>query len=164
MMGADIILLAPGPSMSQELAASFLGRRVGVVGNCWELAPWAEFLVANDKAWWQAYPAAQQFEGRKFSANRIPGVEMVDGMASIHNSGVLALEVAARLGARSIELHGYDMRGSHYFGPYENGLTNTGEKRRERQLAQFQAWATSHPGIRVINRTPHSALTCFPLD
>ena len=161
MMGVDIVLLATGPSMSQALAASFLGRRVGVVGNCWELAPWAEFLVANDKAWWAAYPAARDFEGRKFSANRIPGIEHVAGMQSTHNSGVLALEVAVRLGAKRIELHGFDMRGTHYFGPYENGLTNTGEKRRGRQIAQFAAWKASHPQIHVINRTPGSSLTCF---
>lgn len=160
-MAPDILLLAPGPSMNQDLAASFLGRRVGVVGNCWELAPWAEFLVAGDKAWWEAYPAARGFEGRKFSANRISGVERVEGMEPTHNSGVLALEVAVRLGARSIELHGFDMRGSHYFGPYANGLTNTGETRRVRQLAQFAAWAACHPQIRVINRTPGSALACF---
>lgn len=160
-MAHDIVLLAPGPSMSQELAASFLGRRVGVVGNCWELAPWAEFLVANDRAWWQAYPAALGFEGRKFSANRIHGVERVEGMEPAHNSGVLALEVAVRLGARRIELHGFDMRGSHYFGDYDNGLTNTSTPRRARQLAQFAAWAARHPNVHVINRTPGSALACF---
>jgi len=100
----------------------------------------------------------------KFSANRIPGVEQVPGVGCTQNSGVLALEVAVRLGAKSIELHGYDMRGTHYFGPYENGLTNTGEPRRARQLAQFAAWAACHPGVRVINRTPGSALTCFPVE
>lgn len=163
-MAPEIVLIAPGPSMNQELAASFIGRRVGVVGNCWELAPWAEFLVANDRAWWQAYPRAKLFEGRKFSANRITGVEKVDGMEPSHNSGVLALEVAVRLGARRIELHGFDMRGSHYFGDYQNGLTNTSEPRRARQLAQFAAWAARHPHIKVINRTPGSALACFPTE
>lgn len=150
--------------MSQELAASFFGRRVGVVGNCWELAPWAEFLVANDRAWWRAYPGAHQFAGRKFSANQIRGVEHVAGMEPSHNSGVLALEVATRLGARSIELHGFDMRGSHYFGDYDNGLTNAGGRQRARQIAQFAEWAARHPNVRVINRTPGSALVCFSME
>ena len=42
----EIVLLAPGPSMSQCLADSLRGGVVGAVSNCFQLAPWADFMVA----------------------------------------------------------------------------------------------------------------------
>lgn len=150
--------------MSQALADSLRGNFCGVVNNCFELAPWADFLVANDYEWWRAHPRAFEFAGRKFSANEIDGVEHVAGAKTGWNSGMLALEVAVRLGATSIDLHGFDMRGSHYFGAYANGLANTTETRRAVHLRQYREWAEQHPLITVINRTPNSALDCFPME
>ncbi|HBZ8061176.1 TPA: hypothetical protein MM161_004854, partial [Klebsiella pneumoniae] len=57
----EIDLLGPGPSASASLAERLRGRRVGVVGNAFELAPWAEFLAASDRQWWDKYPEARQF-------------------------------------------------------------------------------------------------------
>lgn len=159
----DVVLLAPGPSMSQELADSFRGQCVGVVGNCFELAPWADFMAAQDRKWWDAHPQAKEFVGRKFSANEIPGVERVKGALPNWNSGVLALYAAVHvMGATRIRLHGFDMHGSHYFGPYTNGLGNTKPERRLVHHNQYRAWAMKHAHIEVLNCTPGSALDCFP--
>lgn len=155
-------LLAPGPSMSPDLAASLRGRRVGVVGNCFELAPWAEFVAANDLSWWAAYPAAMKFAGRRFSSHKIVGVEQLQSSRHNWNSGVLALAVAAWMGATVVRLHGFDMHGSHYFGPYENGLRNTPRDRREVHKQQYAQWGRQNRSVSVINCTPGSALTCFP--
>jgi hypothetical protein len=161
----EIVLLAPGPSMSQGLADSLRGHVVGVVSNCFLLAPWADFLVAQDRQWWLKHPEAQQFKGRKFSANRmIPGVERVERSFTNWNSGVLALQVCVQLGAASIRLYGFDMRGTHFFGPYTNGLSNTTPSRRAVHLNQYAVWARRNPGIQVINCTPGSALQCFPFE
>lgn len=146
--------------MSQALADGFRGQWVGVVSNCFELAPWADFLVAQDAAWWAAYPQAKRFLGRKFSSQMIDGVERIDGPSSL-NSGCLALTVAAKLGASLIRLYGFDMHGTHFFGPYDNGLKNTVEARRQIHLRQYDAWAKANPGIEVINCTPGSAIRCF---
>lgn len=160
----EIDLLGPGPSASAGLAEHLRGRRVGVVSNAYELAPWAEFLAANDRQWWDKYPAARQFVGAKYSSHRIGGVNLLAGAATNWNSGVLALAVAVHLGARLIRLHGFDMHGTHFFGPYANGLANTAPARREVHKRQFELWAQMHPQVVVLNCTAGSALQCFPFE
>lgn len=155
-------LCAPGPSMSQELVDGLKGKRVGVVGRVFELAPWADVLVANDEEWWVKYPEAFAFKGRKFSANRIAGVEVCEPGASNLNSGTLALQALSNLGATTIYLHGFDHHGSHYFGPYDNGLVNTPDHARLIHLRQFQGWAAMNRHVNVVNCTKGSALDCFP--
>lgn len=158
------ILLAPGPSMSQELADSVRGRRVGVVSNAFQLAPWADFLAATDSSWWRSYPAAHEFKGDKFSPNHVKGVERVrHGLInSSINSGVLGLECAKRKGATRILMVGFDMHGSHFFGEYKNGLKNTSSARRKQHLIQYAQWARANKGIQVINCTQGSHLKVFP--
>lgn len=160
----EVHLCAPGPSMSLALVDSLKGQRVGVVGRVFELAPWAEFLVANDAEWWEKYPHALQFKGRKFSHNRIDGVERCEPGASNLNSGVLAMQAALNMGAEVIRLHGFDHHGTHYFGPYTNGLVNTPEHTRLIHLRQFQAWKALNAHVTVINCTKGSALDCFPFE
>lgn len=161
----EVVLLAPGPSMSQDVADRFKGRPVGVVGNCFELAPWADFLAAQDRKWWCAHPQAKDFTGRRFSANEIARVERVKGALPNWNSGVLALYAAVhKVGATRILLYGFDMHGTHYFGPYTNGLGNTKPNRRLVHLNQYRAWAMKHPHIEVLNCTKGSALDCFAFD
>lgn len=160
----QFILLLPGPSMSQALADSVSGHRVGAVNNCYELAPWAEFIAATDKRWWQFNQDAHQFAGMKFSANEIDGVGKIRAkhVTTGSCSGVLGLEVAKILGARRIILLGADLQGSHFFGPYTNGLANTTDDRRELHKKQFAAWGAHNSHIDVINCTPGSALEAFP--
>lgn len=143
-----------------------------MVNDCYQLAPWAEALCAQDHAWWKVHPDALQFAGRKFSANKIAGVEQVqsDYVQRPSSSGVLALEVARRMvageGEKEIELHGFDNRGAHYFGLHPVPLHNTTPDRFkvfEGQLASLGG-EMKKAGIQIINRTPGSALTCFPLE
>lgn len=135
---------------------------LGVVGNAYELVPGATFLVAADRGWWLKHPEAASFEGRKFC--NTPGVHEYIGLPPELNSGVLALTVAVRLGAKRIRLYGFDMHGSHFFGPYQNGLRNTSETRRAVFLKQYEEWAKANSRISVLNCTPGSALTCFPRE
>lgn len=151
--------------MSRELAESVRGNRVCVVGNTYELAPWADVLVANDAKWWRLHPEAHGFAGRKFSANKIAGVEQIqpNTYGSRSNSGVLALDCLRNLGATRVVLLGFDMHGSHFFGKYTNGCANTNDQRRRIHLAQYARWAKRNQDIQVINCTPGSALQCFPM-
>lgn len=157
-------LLGPGPSACLALADRLRGRRVGVVNNAFELAPWADFLAAADRAWWLAYPAALQFEGARYSGNMLSGVQQLAGVETNWCSGVLGLEAAASHGAELIRLHGFDMHGSHFFGRYDNGLRNTEAKHRRTHCQQFAHWAAAHPHVQVINCTPGSQLLCFPFE
>lgn len=162
----QFVLLAPGPSMSQAVADSVRGQKVGVVTSAYPLAPWADFLAATDVQWWLKNPEARKFAGRKFSPNRIgDGVEKIRTklVISCCNSGVLALECAKRLGATRILLLGFDMGLGHYFGQYTNGLSNTTAQRRVVHHAQFASWAKANRDIEVLNCTPGSALQAFPM-
>lgn len=159
-------LLAPGPSASAELAARAGHLPLGAVGCAWELAPAARFIASADAAWWRSYPEAAAVPVPRFCMGTPPrGVEQVRMPEigwSVVNSGVLALECARRAGATRILLLGFDMRGSHFFGSYTNGLSNTTEAKRRVHLAQYARWARLHKAIEVINCTPGSALHCFP--
>jgi hypothetical protein len=159
------VLLAPGPSMSQQLADSVRHMPRGAINNAYELAPDADFLAANDMAWWRNHPKAHDFAGRKFSANQIPKVERVlNSVVVCHsNSGVLALECARQMGATEIIMLGFDFHGTHFFGSYKNGCSNTQENKRLVHHKQFDQWAKSNKKIKVVNCTPNSRLMVFPM-
>lgn len=157
------VLLAPGISMSQELADSVRGKAmVGVITSAWPLAPWADFLAANDIKWWKKNPDAKSFAGRKFSANHIAGVERLSNMRPDRSSLVIGMEAAVKLGATRIALLGVDHRGTHYFGPYTDGCRNTSMKRRGEHAVQYQIWSRMNPEIEVINCTEGTDLRVFP--
>lgn len=160
-----IALLAPGPSLTHEVVAKVRHLMVGAVTSAFPLAPWADFLAANDASFWRLFKGARDFAGRKFSANHIAGVERVQSpvVGSSTSSGVLALEVArTRYQGETILLLGFDNHGTHFFGPYSGGLSNTPPSRREAHAKQFEQWSRAHKGVTVWNCTPDSALTCFP--
>lgn len=164
-------ILATGPSMSQAVADSVRDYPVVVVvNNAYQLAPWAHALAAQDHAWWNLHTDALQFKGRKFSANKIEGVEQVfsDFVKRPSSSGVLALEITRRLCSGNhdveIELHGFNNSGTHYFGTHPEPLQNTSSERFgvfEQQIADLGGEMVK-AGIRIVNKTPNSALRCFP--
>ena len=158
-------LLAPGPSATAEDAERVrsAGLPLGAITSAFELAPWADFIAATDGGWWRKYPEVKQLAGRKYTMHEVRRVERVKvpGYVAV-NSGVLGLECAKKHGATRVLLLGFDMHGSHYFGPYRNGLANTSEAKRRMHLTQYARWKRANPAIEVINCTPGSALTCFP--
>lgn len=158
-----VALLAPGPSATREQAESVWPLPLGVVGCAFQLAPWADFIASSDAKWWRTYPEAMQLPERYCMANHVRDVERIRmGIATCCNSGVLALEVAKRKGATRILLLGFDMHGSHFFGKYTNGLTNTIPAKRKQHLVQYAQWKRMNPGVEVINCLRTSSLLCFP--
>lgn len=157
-------VLAPGPSASAALAEKVRDLPLVVVGNAFELAPWAQIVAASDAAWWRSFPTARALPAAKFCMTTSPHAERVriDAMGAVVNSGVLGLECAVRAGATRILLLGADMRGDHFFGPYRNGLRNTAPHQRAQHLKQYAAWARLNREVEVLNCTPGSALDCFP--
>src|SRR5690606_22558214 len=89
-------LLAPGPSASAEDAERVraAGIPLGVIGNAFQLAPWADCLAATDSAWWRKYREAMTRPGAKYTMHQVKGGERVKvaGYVSV-NSGVLGMEV-----------------------------------------------------------------------
>jgi len=154
-------ILATGSSMSQSVADSVRGRcSVIAVSDAFRLAPWADALVSSDPQWWRANPDALNFAGDKYRAKRQEDVANVHGVAapSGSNSGLLALIVAEMLGATKALLLGYDMGGTHFFGPHTKGLMNTTASRFETFKKQFARWKTE---MDVVNCTTGSALHCY---
>lgn len=132
------------------------------VSNAWEMAPWADALVSNDRNWWNHHVAAMKFAGRRFAAVHLHGTEHLPTNSIYEdgcNSGMQGMRVAQEhFGATRILLIGFDMQGTHYFGPHPEPLPNTTPQRFEKMLGQFRKWR----GCEVINCTPGSALTQFP--
>lgn len=159
-------VLAPGPSMSLKLAERVRGENVIAVGNVFQLAPWAAALVANDKPWWENHPEAKKFSGRKFCTKTVSGTERHRGrtVKGDSNSGTLGLDVAVEVfKATEVILLGFDFHGTHFFGRYTNGCSNTTEASRRTHMRQMKAWRLVHRNVRVINCTPGSALKVFPM-
>lgn len=160
-------VLAPGPSMSQALADRVRGLGfVVAVGNAYELAPWADALVANDLTWWKEHPEATKFTGRKFCTKTLSGTERHrgKGVSSDANSGMLGIDVAVEVfKASPVYLLGFDFHGTHFFGPYKNGCSNTSPTSREKHKRQMKSWRMLHPRANVVNCTPGSALKVFPV-
>ena len=156
-------ILAPGPSASTELASKLPADKLCAVGSAWELASGAKILVATDAAWWRKNPDAHRLPATKFSGTPSPYARHFSSIFGPGvNSGVLALEVVVSLGIRKIALFGFDQHGTHFFGPYTNGLRNTTPAQRAAHLQQFRSWARSNQRVEVFNCTPGSALDAFP--
>jgi hypothetical protein len=64
------------------------------------------------------------------------------------------------LGATRVLLLGFDLGGTHFFGPHPEGLKNTKLHRFEQFKRQFASYRPK--GVEIINCTPGSALTCYP--
>lgn len=155
-------ILASGPSMSQEVADSVRGLPTIAVSNTYELAPWADVLVSNDRRWWVNYPKSLEFAGEKICGLCIEppnGVTKFAGAMSGSNSGLLALMVAVKKGATRVLLFGFDMAGSHYFGDHPQPLMNPTHVRFKKFREQFAAYKPS--GVEIINCTVNSALKCY---
>ena len=162
-------IIASGQSLKDEdvayvKAAREQGKcRVIAISNVGiDKAPWADYLVSSDTAWWMNHPEALLFEGIKVSRHRYRNTtsfspSVVNGC----NSGLMAMEVANKWGdASRILLLGFDMHGTHYFGKHSGTLKNTTQQRFRIHIAQFKRWN----GCEVINCTENSALKKFPFS
>lgn len=165
------VIIATGQSLKIE-QVEYVQRmwargkcKVAVVSNAYELAPWADMLVSADSDWWRMHPRAREFKGEKYSRHEQSGGVMgfayrQHNLVNGSNSGLLAMNIARDLKqAKKLVLLGFDMHGTHYFGPHPKGLNNTTPKRFKTHISQFTGFA----GAEVINCTPGSALTQFPM-
>ncbi len=173
--GATIVCAATGPSLTAaQLDRCRLDARVIAVNNAYQLAPWADVLYACDQKWWHWHKGVPTFRGLKYSLNAsYPDVKVLknvgqtglssnpSGLMTGHNSGYQAINLAVHLGAARILLLGYDMQGGHFFG-----------KHPDKSAPPFAACLKAFPtlvkplaalGIEIVNCTPGSALTCFPM-
>lgn len=189
--GGTIVCIATGPSLTAEDVELCRGRVDGAVAvnDAYQFAPWAFALMASDATWWAWHRSVPDFHGLKYclqpfrdlgprSRALVHGVTVLKntgesgietdptGLRTCRNSGGAAINVAVHLGASTILLLGYDMKAghdgrSHFFGEHE----------RSKRRSPFPMFIKHYElmvkplhglGIRVINCSRESALTCFP--
>lgn len=166
----EFVVLATGQSVTADQVEYV--REMHAAGKCGAIAisdmylraPWADALVSNDPNWWGNHPEASKFAGRKFCGGHFPGTERLEQTGEFNsgvNSGLQGMRVARDVfGASRILLIGFDMHGTHYFGPHPEPMKNTTPERFVKFLKQFDGWRHGE----VINCTPGSALTRFPVS
>lgn len=140
-------------------------------------APWADVLYASDRSWWKYYgPKVQWFKGIRISRNmKAPGVQPWKGKGwkrTGGNSGHLAIQYAVDQGGRNLAIIGFDHQKT-------NGKAHCHEDHPQRPIAGVQlgnvdgihnwpkamdatAQDLKHMGVKVVNLSRETALTCFP--
>jgi hypothetical protein len=84
------------------------------------------------------------------------------------NSGFQAINLAILLGCKRIVLVGFDMRcpsgEAHFFGNHPKPLHQNKDEDYRRFIPHFARAAKALPAdVEIVNATPASALSCFPM-
>jgi hypothetical protein len=185
--GSTVFILGGGPSLLGFDAEILRGAgRVIAINNAYQLAPWADVLYYADRSWWHAHREAvlkvfkdkyrvsigTSEDGTKRLRTTGPGGLEKDPSALKHgsNSGYQAIGLAYHLGAARIVLLGYDMHvegaRTHWHTGHPNWTPAAQEKAlKEVFLPRFASLVDplKAEGIEVLNATPGSSLTCFPM-
>lgn len=160
-----------------------------LVQDAYRMVPWGDALYGCDERWWDKHQHCEDFRGAKWSSHDLltssndkmacaerHGLNLVKGATAtgfstdpsvIHygeNSGFQAINLTILLGSPYIVLVGFDMRlvgkQSHFFGDHPPGLFQRGEYGSF--IRNFEK-APPPAGVTIINATPDSALTCYPM-
>jgi hypothetical protein len=158
------------------------------VNSSYKLAPDATLLYAADAKWYgwhkgavaphkvgaESYPA---FTGKlKYCMSRTPwypdvqilrrgpmsGLSLDPAKVALgHNGGFQAINVAVHFGATKIVLLGLDMRGRHFHAEHTDRTVPPFAVCLQRFATLVEPLKAA--GVEVINCTPKSALTVFPM-
>lgn len=182
---STIACLAPGPSLTPDAVESVRGLLpVIAINEAVRLAPWADVVYSSDRGWWNRQ-RAERFHGQCFSVGRRSGVadayvrlphvkvlrhtgdtgleRMTSGLRTGQNSGYAAINLAVHLGARRILLLGYNMGPVEGRTHFYDGHAIRSPYRMFRDHFSTMTGPLKDAGVEVINCTPRSALTCFPV-
>jgi hypothetical protein len=183
------IVCAPGPSLTDDVAALCRGRRAIAVGNAYKAMPWADVVYHTDGPWWRMHNGCPGFSGRCWSSHddgtnnkseiaKEYGLRLVAGENGNEfsldprliryggNSLFAAVNLAILFGAARIILVGADMRHvnglAHFDGDHPKPLRQCSDYTKF--APAFDAAAKALPAhISIVNATPGSALKAFPI-
>lgn len=175
----EAVCCASGPSLTAadvELVRAWResdDRIVVVTNTTFRIAPWADYLYAMDRKWWEHNLKEVQsvFKGRLVSNSahaKQLGIthttELFKRFEPCQNSGAAAISLAIRLGASRVVMLGYDCgvtKGkSHWHGDHPKPLGNCGSQRRWPD--QFKKLRDIYKGADIVNASRHSMLSVFP--
>lgn len=183
---ATLVCVAPGPSLTSADCDFVRGKApVIAINDAVQVAPWADVLYSSDRTWWERHHTVP-FTGLRFSVGSrvhaanayracaaiqvlentgIVGLELAPtGLRTGQNSGHAAINLAVHLGAARIILLGYNMgcvgRATHF-----NGAPHGASQHYPlfRQHAATLVQPLKDAGVAVVNCTPRTQLTAFPL-
>lgn len=167
--GATVVCVASGPSLTDEqLSIPYkLGLPCIVTNNTWERVPFAKILYAADTGWWQDNHARIKSDAARWTCSQYAAktynLNLFRASLGGFNSGLRAIQLAAKLGAARVLLLGYDchiQNGTHWHGDHEKLSNPTAALCKEWQ--KYYRRESIKIGAQVINCTPGSALDCFP--
>jgi len=189
--GETAFVLASGPSLTRAICDRLLGRHVIAVNSSCMLAPHAEVLYFTDSSWYeQRRDLVANWPRLVVSMSKTAKRELPDkvrrvkgsgdpsfpprfpppGSATIQqgrSSGHTAVSLAIAFRPALVVLLGFDMRlvngREHHHAEY-SGVRDLDQYRRD-FVPAFNGWNTAaiDVGVRVVNATPGSALTEFPM-
>lgn len=187
--GQTAVCLATGPSLCADDVAYCKGRaKVIAIKDAAYLAPWADVIYgpgADRGRWWPTHgPAISRLPGRRYTLDwrAAPWAEVLrqGGTAGLStdpgrlctgfNAGYQALNLATLHGASTVVLLGYDMQTAadgrtHYHGDHP------WQKHSPWPADLFSYFLSAFAsvvgvlerlGVRVLNCSRQTALTCFP--
>lgn len=183
-----IAIVATGPSLRGARLDGLAKFPVIAVNDSYRLVPFADILYACDPPWWRYHEFAPGFHGERWTQHQGPkswpmeaaanGLRVIRSAAghSIStdpgliftgwNSGFQALNLAILGGARRILLLGFDMRrddaASHWFGEHPAPLRRSSPYDAFVRAFHNAAAEIEALGVKVVNCSPTSAITCFP--
>jgi hypothetical protein len=169
--------------------ARFRQWRVIAVQDAYRLMPWADALYGCDPKWWNIHKDCNGFAAERWAPHdakdeatittaqaAVYGLRLIQGehgdifstdpgvIRYGSNSGFQGINLAILKGCKRIVLVGFDMKSTggkrHFFGDHPKGLLN--RTQYEDFIPRFVTAAKHMPaGVKIINATPDSALTCW---
>lgn len=142
-----------------------------MTNTTYKAAPWADVLYAMDRKWWEVHleDVRKSFVGERVSRAKLLhrfGVTHLETFKHYNNSGAAAISLAAHRGASTIILLGYDCQYTdgkrHWHGDHPRGMGNAGSIVKWMRGFEELATALEKAGVRVLNATRETALTCWP--
>lgn len=173
-MNNTFICVASGPSLTESdcLLAQRSGLPIIAVNSSWVAVPACQHIYAADFSWWEKYhcdlPSGARCWTSSISATRCYGLNHFPHPDNeSFNSGLRAIQLAIRLGARRVLLLGYDCcidAGSHWHGDHPVELKNPNIASVARWHTEYSRLGANISDIEILNCSRRSALACFPLS
>ena len=182
--GETVVIIGGGPSLTMEQIDHVKGRAKTIgINDAYRAAPWIDILYACDLKWWNWHhhktvdlrclkitpdkEAAAKFNDLTYiEGSHGPGLakepyKIIYGK----NGGYQAINLAAHTGVKKIILIGFDQRfpgnKSHWFGDHPDRVRSVYTNWTGNWQSMIEP--LKRLKIKIINCTPESALTVFPL-
>lgn len=182
--GGTCYVLGGGPSLAKIDIERLRGQRVIAVNNAYQLARWIDVMYFMDKVW---------FGWHQEELTKWPGIKVCCAVGLGHikwlrclemgrregiddrpthlsrgsNSGCGAIGLAAKFGVERINLLGFDMHtvdGQHnWHGSHQRDVPPNIYQTQFTRSFNILKKALDGRGIEIVNATPGSSLTTFPI-